>query len=274
MLNGALPIRPTGWEGRLRSVRWHVMMNGNKVGNYGDFHMLPSIVKYDRTHPVQLTASNLALPLKTTPEKKKREVRRHGLRRPRQLMETRELVKIGQAGTSRAPRQREKSFGSGWLRTPPFFESGKLDAVLLRYFISHIVPCIRQVLDYTSPDASHSLGQAARILPDCCVTFLLEGQGGSGEGWTGAGTEIPGGRREGAQHNATQCNRSRQKHSAKHMHMVVETTRPNSNPKIPIFSPVYQYLGSPRCHLPPAILPRFGSFLPALLCSCSCSLGT
>lgn len=60
MLNGALLIRPTQWECRLRSVRWHVM-NGYKVGNYGDFHMLSSIVKYDRTHPVQLTASNLAL---------------------------------------------------------------------------------------------------------------------------------------------------------------------------------------------------------------------
>lgn len=45
-------------------------MDGNKVGNYGDFHMLPSIVKYDRTYPVQLTASNLALPLKMNPRKK------------------------------------------------------------------------------------------------------------------------------------------------------------------------------------------------------------
>lgn len=45
-------------------------MDGNKVGKYGDFHMLPSIVKYDRTHPVQLTASNLALPLKMSPRKK------------------------------------------------------------------------------------------------------------------------------------------------------------------------------------------------------------
>lgn len=45
-------------------------MDGNKVGKYGDFHMLPSIVKNDRTHPVQLTASNLALPWKMNPEKK------------------------------------------------------------------------------------------------------------------------------------------------------------------------------------------------------------
>ena len=58
--------------------------------------MLSSIVRFDRTHPVQLTASILALPLRMSPGKK-RQNRRHGLQRPRQLMETRELVKIGQA---------------------------------------------------------------------------------------------------------------------------------------------------------------------------------
>lgn len=36
----------------------------------GTFTCFSSIVKYDGTHPIQLTASNLALPLKTTPEKK------------------------------------------------------------------------------------------------------------------------------------------------------------------------------------------------------------
>lgn len=69
----ALPVRPPGWDSlecRLRAVLWHVM-DGNKVGKYGDFHMLPSTVRYDRTHPVQLTASNLALPLRMTPEKKR-----------------------------------------------------------------------------------------------------------------------------------------------------------------------------------------------------------
>lgn len=105
----ALPVWPPGWDSlecRLRAVLWHVM-DGNKVGKYGDFHMLPSTVRYDRTHPVQLTASNLALPSKMTPEKK-RDRRRRRLQRPRQLTKTRELVRIGQAGTSRAQRGKKK----------------------------------------------------------------------------------------------------------------------------------------------------------------------
>lgn len=72
ILDCALPVRPPGWdslERRVRAVLWHVM-DGNKVGKYGDFHMLPSTVRYDRTHPVQLTASNLALPLKNDPGEK------------------------------------------------------------------------------------------------------------------------------------------------------------------------------------------------------------
>lgn len=71
MLNGALPIRPTGWEGRLRSVRWHVMMNGNKVGKYGDFHMLSSIVKYDRTHPFSAHSLEPRLAIENDPGKKR-----------------------------------------------------------------------------------------------------------------------------------------------------------------------------------------------------------
>lgn len=133
ILDCALPVRPPGWDSlecRVRAVLWHVM-NGNKVGKYGDFHMLPSTVRYDRTHPVQLTASNLALPLKMTPEKK-RDRRRRRLQRPRQLTKTRELVRIGQAGTSRA-REGKKSFGSGWLRTPPFLGGRLVVAMLLWY---------------------------------------------------------------------------------------------------------------------------------------------
>lgn len=268
----ALPVRPTGRECRLRSVRWHVM-NGNKVGNYGDFHMLSSIVKYDRTHPVQLTASNLALPLKTTREKK-RQVRRHGLQRPRQLMETRELVKIGQAGTSRAPRQREKKLWVRMVEDPTIFRGDELDSVLLRYFIPHIRCCKSEVLSYTSVDASRSGGKAARILPACCVTFQLDGQGGSGEGWTGGGSEIPGGRREGPQHNATQRNRSRQSTAQTACTYMWKPRDPIPNQKYRLarsIVPRQSAVPPANCYL---AVPRFGSSFPALLCSCSCSLGT
>lgn len=93
--------------------------------------MLPSIVKNDRTHPVQLTASNLALPLKLNPRQKKEG-------------ETPAWVATASAtnGNTRAcqdrpgrdipsdQRQKKKSFGSGWLRTPPFFID---NVVLLQY---------------------------------------------------------------------------------------------------------------------------------------------
>lgn len=105
-------------------------MNGNKVGKYGDFHMLPSIVKYDRTHPVQLTASNLALPIENPPRKQEAKTPTGVATASATKGNTRACQDRPGRDIPRRP-EREKSFGSGWLRTPPFFVEDRLDAVLL-----------------------------------------------------------------------------------------------------------------------------------------------
>lgn len=126
-------------------------------------------------------------------------------------------------------------------------------------------------------------GKAARILPDSCVTFLLDRQGDSGEGWTGGGTEIPG--RQGqdggkelntTQRNATQADHIKAQHNRVYIH--VEATRHNSTLGN-IYPLGYIILYLPRLFsVPPATchlaVPRFRLVLacPALLCSCS--LGT
>lgn len=98
----------------------------------------------------------------------------------------------------------------------------ELDAVLLRYSILHVISATRKVLGYMVMDTSCSGRKAVRIMPDSCVTFLLDRQGHSGEGWTGGGTEIPGRQgqeaREGAQHNATQRKQITSKHK-QHPHV-------------------------------------------------------
>lgn len=63
--------------------------------------------------------------------------------------------------------------------------------------------------------ASRSGGKAVRFCWTVASLFLLDGQGHSGEGWTGGGTEIPGRQRQEAGRSSTQRNGSQQQGTAK-----------------------------------------------------------
>ena len=85
--------------------------------------MLPSIIRYDRKPTlVQLTASNLALPIENDSRNKRGKNHRAGVAIGLgKLEETRELVKIGLAGTSRGAQREGKKLWVGMVEQPHHF---------------------------------------------------------------------------------------------------------------------------------------------------------
>lgn len=190
-------------------------MDGNKVGKYGDFHMLPSIVKYDRTHPVQLTASNLALPLKMSPGEKRQKTPAWVTTASATNGNTRACRACQDRPGRDIPsdqRERKKSFGSGWLRTPRFLVGRRAER------------CVTAILDLTCYLCNKKStwlfghgyiplweGRRSELCRIVASLFYSTGRGTVGKVGLGAGRRYQEGKgsKRGKELNTTQHNENR-----------------------------------------------------------------